>query len=105
MSIYIEDVNESPTSLHITDKHGWNTFSTDHAFIEENLPTGYAVGTIQALDQDTVTDLVFSLVDDAGQRFRLDGKVTCKNLTQNQCKFSFNEVKNKQYFNLPEEFG
>lgn len=58
----------------------------NQARIRENLPAESVVGTIRALDQDTVTDLIFSLVDDAGGRFRLGDKVTCKNVTQNQCK-------------------
>lgn len=80
-SIYIQDINESPTSLHISDKDASSSYLMDQPRIDENLPRDTVVGTIEAIDQDTVSDLVFSLDDDGDEMFRLDKKVTCKNIT------------------------
>ena len=80
--IFVQDVNESPTSIHIIDKNASITpFVKDQPVVHENQPTDTVIGTIQAIDQDTVTDLIFKLIDNANGAFVLDGKVTCQNVS------------------------
>ena len=33
------------------------------------------------MDQDTITDLTFKLMNDANGAFKLDGKVSCQNVS------------------------
>lgn len=54
-------------------------FNRNQPSISENIPNNNIVGTVEALDQDTVTNLVFSLIDDANGMFKLDPTVTCQN--------------------------
>lgn len=75
-------MNESPTSIHIIDKNASITpFDKDRPVVYENQPIKTVVGMIQAMDQDTVTDLTFKLIDDSNGAFVLDGKVTCQNVS------------------------
>ena len=59
----------------------------DQPRVDENLQEGTVVGTVLALDQDTVTDLKFSLVDSSNGQFRLDNNVTCNNVIINGSKY------------------
>ena len=61
LGIAVGDVNEAPTGLAI-----------DHAAVDENRPAGTLVGTVSASDPDG-NALTYSLVDDAGGRFAIDG--------------------------------
>ena len=80
-NISVEDVNESPTSIHIVNKKGSiSSFDEDQPKVYENLPIDTIVGTIQAIDQDNVTDLLFQLLNNPNGAFRLDDKVTCQNV-------------------------
>ena len=54
---------------------------TDKPTVDENQPEGTVIGTVQANDQDTVTDLLFTLINDANGAFRLDNNVTCRNVS------------------------
>ncbi|XP_066935500.1 protocadherin Fat 4-like isoform X3 [Clytia hemisphaerica] len=104
-NIYIQDVNESPTELHITDLNASRSFTKDQPIINENQPANTILGTVQALDQDTVSDLVFSLVDDANGAFRLANKVTCKNITDGKDQHTSCETQiiSTTSFNFEEE--
>ena len=77
VQIFIEDVNELQSALHITDRDAPNNFPDDYPTVDENLPAGTVVGTVKAVDQDAVSGLTFSLVDNANGQFRLGDKVTC----------------------------
>ena len=49
----------------------------------ENQPINTIIGTIQSIDQDTVTDLTFELIEDANGAFKLDDKIICQNISNN----------------------
>ena len=75
--IFVQDVNESPTNLYITDKNGIRSFPRNKPAISENWIKGSIIGTIEAVDQDTVTDLKFEILNDLGSMFKLGSPVTC----------------------------
>jgi len=60
-TIAVGDVNEAPVGLAISN-----------ASVDENKPAGTLVGTVSATDPDG-NALAYSLVDDAGGRFAIDG--------------------------------
>jgi len=60
-ALNVQSVNDAPTSLSLTS--GW---------VWENTEKGKPVGTLHAKDADG-DSLSYSLVDDAGGRFRIDG--------------------------------
>lgn len=81
-NIFVQDVNESPTSIHIIDKKNATIpFNEDRPTVYENQPIDTIVATIQAIDQDTVTDLSFKLINDANGAFKLDNKIICQNVS------------------------
>ena len=79
LDIFVQDVNESPTNLYITDEDGVSNFPRNKPAIPENWMKDSIIGTIEAIDQDTVTDLKFEIMNDIDSMFKLGSPVTCSN--------------------------
>ena len=77
--IFVQDVNESPTNLYITDEDGVSNFPRNKPAIPENWMKDSIIGTIEAIDQDTVTNLKFEIMNDLDSMFKLGSPVTCSN--------------------------
>ena len=71
VTIYLNDDNDRPRDLSLTNDT-----------ISENATTGTVIGSFTARDEDTGQKLSFSLVNDDGGRFALNGDklVTAKSL-------------------------
>lgn len=70
LAIGIANVNEAPQGVRIVNTSG--TVVEDWATLPENLPIGTLVGTALAGDPDGDDQITWSLVNDAGGRFRID---------------------------------
>ena len=68
------DVNEKPFNI-----------SLSNAVINENSPQDALVGTVSARDSDFNQTLVYSLIDGAGGRFKLDGNNLKVALSNDDC--------------------
>jgi hypothetical protein len=73
--VYIANQNENPEGVSFID-------GTTSASISEDASDGVEVGTVQATDPDGDTNLVYSLADNAGGRFKIEnGKIKVAALT------------------------
>ncbi|NBC32171.1 MAG: tandem-95 repeat protein, partial [Alphaproteobacteria bacterium] len=62
ITINLADANDAPSDIALSQ-----------STVDENVAADTAVGTLTATDQDTGDTVTFSLTDDAGGRFRIDG--------------------------------
>ncbi len=62
--IQITNANEAPTAVNLSQSH-----------VAENSAAGAVVGTLQTTDPDAGDAFTYTLVDDAGKRFKLVGNV------------------------------
>ncbi|XP_065191306.1 protein dachsous-like isoform X1 [Sycon ciliatum] len=79
-TITVLDAKEAPVSIQFTSTGAQTSFGTNSPTIKENAVKNTVVGTIVASDPDLNAKLTFSLDDNAGGRFALDGasNVVCK---------------------------
>jgi VCBS repeat-containing protein len=71
VSITVNGANDAPRNIFIND----NT-TPENLVSGVETPTGVTVGTLSATDPESpLADLAFALIDDAGGRFVLDGRV------------------------------
>jgi hypothetical protein len=61
-TIAVGNINEAPTGAILSDNH-----------VAENAANGTPVGTVSGIDPDAATVFHYSLTDDAGGRFAIDG--------------------------------
>ena len=77
MTIIVIDINEPPVNI---------TISPLNPSVPENSPAGTVVGTFEAYDSDFITGLNLTLDDDAGGRFKIADRQTCKNASLDDAK-------------------
>ncbi|XP_028399274.1 protocadherin Fat 4-like [Dendronephthya gigantea] len=83
-TIIIKNVNEAPVNTSLTSTDGQQSYSDDHATINENSAMDTVVGTLVSLDHDAGQNLMYTLNDDAGGRFSVDtSTISCHNDTSN----------------------
>ncbi|XP_028399271.1 protocadherin Fat 4-like [Dendronephthya gigantea] len=81
-TIIIKNVNEAPVNTSLTSTDGQQSYSDDHATINENSAKDTVVGTLVSLDDDAGQILTYTMDDDAGGRFSVDtSTITCHNGT------------------------
>ena len=80
-TIEVLDVNEAPVNLNLTSQAGQLSFPAGSPRVNENSVSGTTLGTLEALDQDSVQKLTFKLDNDAGGKFVLGPTPTCQHVT------------------------
>ena len=80
--IIVEDVNEAPTKIEISQEGGQLPFSKNSPRVNENSQNGVVIGTVFAYDDDLVESLKFSLDSDANGKFSISGAAVCSNTSQ-----------------------
>ncbi|XP_065053229.1 protocadherin Fat 4-like isoform X4 [Rhopilema esculentum] len=77
LTIIVIDINEPPVNI---------TISPLKPSVPENSPVGTVVGTFEAYDSDFTTGLNLILDDNAGGRFKIADRQTCKNVSLDDAK-------------------
>ncbi|XP_012556552.2 protocadherin Fat 4 isoform X1 [Hydra vulgaris] len=83
-SIFVQDINEAPAELHISDKGAAARFFINEPEIFENLPPDTVLGTLEAIDHDYVELLTFDLLDSHKYLRLKPNSTTCTSYTQGQ---------------------
>eukprot|EP00794_Sanderia_malayensis_P003136 gene3136-3604_t len=88
--IMIEDINEAPTKIELTQEGGQLSFPKNYPLVNENSDVGTVVGTLYAFDEDLVEELTFSLDDSSNGKFAVDTKAVCRNRSDSTGKLHTN---------------
>ena len=89
--IHVQDKNEAPVKLHITNKNASENFPLNLLQVSENLPVATLIGTLEIIYNGSVQNLELELLDNK-DKLRIDAAPTCLNTDQGANGMLFNII-------------